>query len=326
MSHQPAGAILGVDLGGTKIETALVDSSGLILVGRRQSTAEAGGPDEILEGVAESARLCIEESGIPAVALGVGVAAQVEKGTGVVLNAPNLGWKQIRLRDKLQTLLGIPTFVINDVNAVAFGEWRHGAGLGADDLICLFVGTGIGGGVVCDGRLLEGYSNTAGELGHIPVVANGRSCTCGGRGCVEAYAGGWAIALRAQEEAQKDPHTGDVLIKTAGSVKNITAETVSTAFRLRDPLAVRIIEETVSYLSAGAVGIVNAFNPEYLILGGGVVDGLPHLVAEIEKSVGNRALKAATRNLRVVRARLGSRAGVIGAAAFARSKIRNAGQ
>ncbi len=286
---------------------------------------DAGGPDEIMDGIAESARLCIEESGIPAMALGVGVAAQVEKGTGVVLNAPNLGWKQIRLRDRLQTLLDIPTFIINDVNAVAVGEWRHGAGLGADDLICLFVGTGIGGGVVCDGRLLEGYSNTAGELGHIPIVAGGRSCTCGGRGCVEAYAGGWAIALRAQEEAQKDPSAGDVLIKTAGSVKNITAETVSTAFRLRDPLAVRIIEETVSYLSAGAVGIVNAFNPEYLILGGGVVDGLPHLVAEVEKAVGNRSLKAATRNLRVVRARLGSQAGVIGAAAFARGKIRNAG-
>jgi glucokinase len=319
------GNTLGVDLGGTKVETALVDSTGRILAGHRQSATAAGGPHEIIEGVAKAARLCIEESGSSATALGVGVAAQVEKESGMVLNAPNLGWKQIPLRDRLQALLEIPTFVINDVNAVAWGEWRHGAGRGSDNLVCIFVGTGIGGGVVCDGRLLEGHSNTAGELGHIPIVADGRSCTCGGRGCVEAYAGGWAIALRAQEEALKDQQAADVLIKTAGSIQDITAGTVSMAFHLGDPLAVRLIEETVSSLSACAVGIVNAFNPEYLILGGGVVDGLPHLVEEVKKTVENSALKAVARDLTIVRAALGSQAGVIGAAALAREKYQDTG-
>jgi glucokinase len=325
MPYQKNECTIGVDLGGTKIEIALVDGAGSILAGRRQSSIAGSSPDQVIEGIAKAAQQCMEEPGRPAAAVGVGVAAQVEKGTGVVLHAPNLRWKNIPLRSRIETLLGLPSFIINDVNAVAYGEWRHGAGQGADDLVCLFVGTGIGGGVVCDGRLLEGHTNTAGELGHITVVADGRNCTCGGRGCVEAYAGGWAIAQRAQEEAEKDEDAASNLIKTAGSIRNITAKTVGEAYHNGDPLAVRLVQETASYLSAGVVGIVNAFNPEYLILGGGVVDGLPHLVGEVKKAVINKALTAASQGLTIVRASLGSQAGVVGAAAFAREKIQKTG-
>ncbi len=312
---------LGVDLGGTKVETAVVDGLGRILASKRLPTEAENGPDGVINKVAEGILQCQEDSGQQASALGIGVAAQVEKETGTVRFAPNLRWRDVPLRARLEAALGVPVFVTNDVNAVAWGEWRHGAGQGADDIVCVYVGTGIGGGVVCGGRILEGHTNTAGELGHVTIVVNGRPCTCGGRGCLEAYAGGWAIAERAQEAAREEPEKAKTLVGIAGSAERITAAVVSEAFQKKDPLSRRLIEETAVYLSAGLVSFVNAFNPGRLILGGGVIDGLPHLVESVEETVREYALDAATRDLRIVRASLGHRAGVVGAAAFARESL-----
>jgi len=312
---------LGVDIGGTKIEVALVDTASSILASYRHPIHPQKNPDRIITDILASIEICLREANQPARGLGIGVAGQVDKVTGTVRFSPNLGWHNVPLRAKLEEALGLPVVVNNDVRAATWAEWQHGAGQGVSDLVCLFIGTGIGGGVVSGGCLLEGCYNSAGELGHTTIIASGRHCRCPNRGCLEAYAGGWAIAERAQETVRADPKGGQTLVTLAGNIKHISAATVSQAYAGGDPLARRLVEETAQYLAAGIVSIVNAFNPCLLILGGGVIQGLPEYVPMIERYVRPKALETAVERLHIVTATLGNKAGVIGAAALARSKI-----
>jgi len=307
---------IGVDLGGTKVETAIVDSNGHILISQRYPTNRDKGPDGIIADIIVCVETCLGEAGSSATGLGIGMAGQIEKDTGIVHFAPNLGWHDVPLRDKLEHGLGLPVVVSNDVRAAAYGEWCYGAGQGVEDMVCIFVGTGVGGGVVCGGRLLEGCRNAAGELGHMTIVTGGRQCHCRNRGCLEAYAGGWAIAERAQEAVHADYQAGQKLVALAGSMQDISAATVTQAYIGADPLAQHLVEETAKYLAAGVVGIVNAFNPCLVIFGGGVIQGLPVYSSMVESIVRNYALEAAIKDLRIVTAALGDKAGVIGAAAL----------
>jgi glucokinase len=309
---------LGVDLGGTKVKTALVDAEGHIVADHRQPTDPAQGPDGVIADIVTCVQQCVGDALQEAAALGIGVAGQVAADTGIVRFAPNLNWQDVPLRTALEAALELPVVVANDVRAATWGEWRHGAGQGVADLITLFVGTGIGGGVVSSSKVLAGCSNTAGELGHMTLVVDGRSCHCRNRGCLEAYAGGWAIAERAQEAVRQDPAAGQWLVDLAGAVDNITAAHVSQAYQDGDALARRLVEETGRYLAAGAVGLVNAFNPCRLILGGGVIEGLPVLREIVKREVRACALEAAVAPLEVVKAALGADAPVIGAAVLAR--------
>ena len=311
---------IGVDLGGTKVETALVDAAGRIVVSRRQPTNPEKGPDAVITDIVACVEACLGEAGKTTQGLGVGVAGQLDR-SGTLRFSPNLGWRNVPLKVKLEDALDIPVVINNDVRAATWGEWRHGAGWGVDDMVCLFVGTGIGGGVISGGQLLSGCSNTAAELGHMTIVADGRRCHCPNRGCLEAYAGGWAIAERAQEAVHANPQAGQRLVALAGGVQQISAATVTQACREGDPLACRLVEETAQYLAAGVVGIVNAFNPCLLVLGGGVIQGRPEYVSEVERLVRENALQTAVEGLRIVMAALGDKAGVIGAAALARDRI-----
>jgi len=311
---------LGVDVGGTKVETALVDRNGQILAAHKCPTHLEKGPEGTIADILTCIDGCFSKARREAQALGIGIAGQVDL-KGVVRYAPNLKWRNVPLGEKLQKKLGIPVVVTNDVRAATWGEWRYGSGKGVDDLVVLFVGTGIGGGVISGGNMIVGCNNTGGELGHITVVLGGRKCHCPNIGCLEAYAGGWAIAERAQEAVRADPRAGQLLTSLAGSIEKITAATVSQAYHKGDQLARRLVEETGVYLAAGVVGIVNAFNPCLLVLGGGVIEGLPELIHMVENTARNRALEASVENLKVVKAALGGNAGVIGAAALAQNKI-----
>jgi glucokinase len=324
MSKKNSLPTLGVNLGGTKVETSLVDVGGQILASRRRPTNPEKGADRVIEDIVACVQTCLGKSYESARGLGIGVAGQVDGPTGKVRFAPNLGWRDVDLQTKLEQALGMPVVVSNDVRAATYGEWRFGSGKGVDDLVCLFVGTGIGGGIVSGGQLLQGCNNTAGELGHITIVKDGRRCHCSNYGCLEAYAGGWAIAERAQVAVQADPQAGQHLISLAGSVEQISSVTVTQAHSSGDPLAHHLVEQTAQHLGAGLVGIVNAFNPCLLILGGGVIHGLPEFVTMIDHIVRVNALEAATESLRIVTTTLGAKSGVIGAAALARDKIKEA--
>lgn len=311
---------LGVDLGGTKVNLALVDASSRLLATQKFSTHPDKEPERVIADIVSGINRCLSGAGENAKAVGVGVAAQVDS-SGVIQSSPNLGWRNIPLKKKLEEKIDVPVVVTNDVRAATWGEWRYGAGRGVDHLAVLFVGTGIGGGVISGGKLLEGCTNTGGELGHTTIVYDGRQCHCPNKGCLEAYAGGWAIAERAQDTVNEMPTEGKQLKALAGSVEKITAETVSQAYRQGDPLAQRLVEETGQYLGAGVVNIVNAFNPCRVVLGGGVVEGIPELVQMVEKFTRKRALEAAVEKLEIVKAKLGANAGVVGAAALARESI-----
>lgn len=313
---------LGVDLGGTKVETALVDAAGHVVASHRHPTEPKKGPQGVIADIVTCVNECLGKDGDEAGALGIGVAGQVDAATGSVRFAPNLGWRDVPLGAELEESLGVPVVVANDVRAATFGEWVHGEGKGVSDLVCLFVGTGIGGGVVSGGQLLEGSGNAAGELGHMTIVVGGRRCHCPNLGCLEAYAGGWAITERAQDALRTDPNSGLALVALAGSVEQITTAVIAQAYNAEDSFAHHLIEETGQYLAAGVVGIVNAFNPSVLILGGGVIEGLPELVYSVQREVRARALEASVEGLRITKASLGGSAGVIGAAALARSKVK----
>jgi len=263
---------------------------------------------------------CLSGATSRVAAAGIGVAGQVDDDAGIVRTAPNLGWRDVSLRDRLEAALDLPVSIANDVRAITWGAWHHGAGRGADDLVVIFVGTGIGGGVVSGGNVLQGHQGMAGELGHRPIMPQGRSCHCPNEGCWEAYVGGWAIAERARDAVRSDSEAGAALRSRAGSVENITGRTVHAAYEDGDPLATGLVNATGEYLGIGITGVVNAFNPERIVLGGGVIEGHPAYVDAAHDVVDARALKVATESLQMVPSELGGQAGVVGAAAMARQR------
>lgn len=310
---------IGVDLGGTKLEVAHIDAQGRVRQRLRKATNVKGGPSAIIEDVIGYVWTLREGADSPPVGVGVGVAGQVEKETGKVAFAPNLDWRDVPLQADLQRSINLPVIVTNDVRAATWGEWLHGAGHGCDDLLCMFVGTGVGGGVVSGGQMLAGCNNTAGEVGHITVDMQGPLCTCGNRGCLEALAGGWAITRQARESVIADPEGGRLLLEMAGGlIEEINVATVARAVRGGDPLARQLIDHAANALIAGATTLINAFNPCRLILGGGVITGVPELISRIDKGVRSQALAAACSSLIVLPAGLRTDAGVIGAAALAK--------
>jgi len=311
-------ATLGIDLGGTKVEAALVTETGRVLQSHRHPTNAERGADRVIGDIVDCVIECLSGASSRAVSAGIGVAGQVDSDAGLVRTAPNLGWTNVPLQERLETALDLPITIANDVRAITWGVWQHGAGQGADDLVVIFVGTGIGGGVVSGGQVLDGHRGVAGELGHRPIVPHGRSCHCPNEGCWEAYAGGWAIAERARNAVRSNPDAGTALLARAGSIENITGRTVHAAYNDGDPLATDLVDATGEYLGIGMTGVVNAFNPERIVLGGGVIEGHSDYLNTVQDIVDERALDVATDGLTIVSSDLGGSAGVVGAATMAR--------
>jgi glucokinase len=312
--------ILGIDVGGTKVKSALVDATGAVRTVHRHPTNATRGAHRVLDDIVTCVRECLSQASSRAVAAGVGIAGQVDSEAGIVRSAPSLGWREVPLREHLEDALDLPVTVANHLHAITQGVWTHGAGRGADDLAVVFVGMGIGGGIVSDGRVLDGGQGLAGQLGHMVLMPYGRSCRCRNRGCWEAYAGGWAIGERARQAARTEPEVGADLIERAGDVDSITARTVHEAYGEGDPLASRIVDATAEYLGIGLTSVVNAINPERVVLGGSVIEGHPPYADRARRAVQKRALQAGTDGLEIVASELGGRAGTIGAATTARNR------
>lgn len=315
----PTTVTAGVDIGGTKVEIALVDAGGRIVASTRTPSGNGMDPASWVSSVkAALDDLCRQTPDARLKAMGVGFAGQIDARTGVVLGSPNVGWSDVPLLDMLRASLGLPVTLVNDVQAATWAEWKIGAGQGLSHLMGVFVGTGIGGGLVLDGKLYRGAGGSAGELGHTVLDKNGPFCKCGRQGCLEAHAGGWAIAVRAQEAVGQDRKAGRALLaRVRGDSWAITAATVSEAAHSGDAFAQTLVRRIGEDLGAGIASAVNAFNPEMVILGGGVIEGMPELVDIVGEVVAARSLSAAASSLRIERARLGNLAGVIGAALMA---------
>jgi len=313
---------IGVDLGGTKTEISLIDNSGQVLHSLRRPTPVDDKGEAIEKEITNAVQELQNKAKTRIDCIGIGIAGQIDSTQGIVRFAPNLKWHNVPLQRNLEKALNIPIYLANDVRAATFGEWIYGAGKGCKDLVCIFLGTGIGGGIVSDGQLLQGASNTAGEIGHMTIDFNGPPCTCPNRGCLEAFAGGWAIAKRAQKAIFENPKQGKAILEMAGgSPENVAAKTVIQAANQSDPLARKIMEEVFQALIAGTVNLINAFNPSRIVFGGGLLDGIPEVIDILNIEARKRALEAATAPLQILSTKLQGKAGAIGAAAMAKRML-----
>ncbi len=308
---------IGIDLGGTKIKAARVDESGTIRNEIEEKTDVSGGVESVQYQIEKLAIKLTEGASTKPVSLGIGVAGQIDKQTGAVTYAPNLDWHDVPLDAALEKELDIPVTVLNDVRAAAWGEWLHGAGQGCRDMICIFVGTGVGGSFVSEGRMVEGGSNAAGEAGHMTVLLDGPECRCGNRGCLEALIGSWAIQRDARKALKDNPGTESRMLALAGGdIDKVTAEIVIKSRNKGDDAASKIISNVTNALAGGLTGLTNTLNPERIILGGGVIEHLPDIIPSVENKVKKRALEAAVEPLEIVPVQLQDDSGVIGAAAY----------
>ena len=314
--------IVGVDIGGTNIVVGIVPiEGGDVRAFQSQPTQAQRGPkfvvDRIVEMVEHSiATVLMEEGGTREDIAGVGIGSPgpLDRATGVVINTPNLGWRNFPLRDLIANALHLPATLDNDANCATYGEWWLGAGRGLDPLVGFTLGTGIGGGIVLNGEIYHGVSDAAGEIGHMTIDSTGRKCNCGNYGCLEAYASGPAIALRAVEgiEAGVDTVLVDLV---GGKLENITAATVYEAVVRGDAYATEVMRDTARFLGIGIANIINILNPAMVVISGGVTRAGDHLFEPLRAEVRRRAFKSAEEHCRIVAAEMPDRAGVVGAAA-----------
>jgi len=311
--------VLGVDIGGTNLVVGAVSEDGQTIQGlRTEPTGAVQGADPVIERIVTMARATIAatreaDSGAEIVGVGIGSPGPVDIATGVVLLTPNLGWVNMPVRDRIASQLGLPATLDNDANCAMAGEWWVGAARGARHAVTFTLGTGIGGGIVVEGKLLHGASDVAGEIGHITIETNGRRCGCGNDGCLEAYASGPAIARRTLEALAAGADSSLTLI-VGGDVAKITAQTVYQAAAAGDPLALEVVQDTAKYLGVGVANLINILNPEVVVICGGVTHAGERLFAPLKREVTRRAFRPAVQACRIVPGALPGTAGVVGAA------------
>ncbi len=314
-----SGKIVGaIDLGGTKILSAIVDRRGVVLATDRRHTV-SDGPQAVVADMAGSLRSACKTAGVTVESLlGVGVSAAgpIDAATGVIAKAPNLpGWHDVPLTSLLREHLQMPILLDNDANAAAVAEHTFGAGRGCTQMIYITISTGIGGGIITDGHLYRGATGAAGEIGHVVLVPDGPLCGCGQRGCLEALASGTAIAREARTAAAAGSSSALQQFASAGG--EITAEAVATAAKGGDPAAAKIIADAARWLGMGLVVLVHLFNPERIIIGGGASNIGEPLLGPAEAYMRRHAFTTMSAAVQVLPAKYADEAGVIGAAALA---------
>jgi glucokinase len=313
---------IGIDIGGTAIKIAVVWSDGRVVESRQIPTDADAGPEaasgRILACV-ETLRREHELESREMRALGIDSAGIVDGANNLVLDAPNLRrWERYPLAERLGTALGLPAFLENDVNAMAYGEWQCGAGRGTRDLLCLTLGTGVGGGLVLDGKLYRGARGAAGEIGHMSIEADGPRCACGNWGCLERYVGAQFIVARAVEMLGGDARPS--------SLRSVAADTlspriISEAAAGGDVVAIDVLDVTGRWLGVALANLVNLLNPERIVVGGGVARAGDLLLGSARRTLRERAMNVPAQTAEVVTAALGNDAAVVGAALLAVARL-----
>lgn len=304
--------IIGVDLGGTKIEAGLINPCYEVIAQKRCLTKSKEGSDAVIK------RLCklIDEiywaSSVDITGIGVGVAGEVPPSSGMVVGAPNLGWINIPLREILFQRYKIPVVIDNDVNCAVMAEFKFGAGKGKRDIILIAVGTGIGGGIIINGKLLRGKDGCGGEIGHITLEKDGPRCNCGNYGCLEALASGSAI-IRQVKDLLKKKKTSIIPHLVKHQRKKMDVNIIAHANELGDEVAIEVLHNAILYLGIGVANLINILNPEIIVLTGGVIQSVPSLIDQIKKVSQLKVMKAARDNVKIVASNLKGQSGLIGA-------------
>lgn len=305
---------LAVDLGGTQLRVAAVDDAAQILAQADLPTDARGGPQAVIgqmTGLVDQIRAALPGAAFAGIA--IGAPGPLDPLRGICLDPPTLaGWKHVPLAQLLQDATGLSAILENDANAAALGEWRHGAGRGTSSMVFVTVSTGIGGGVIADGRLLHGRSGLAGEIGHMTISEDPSAlCPCGNRGCWEALAAGPAFAVKARQRAASGTAPGLASL-AASSHDGLTPALVATAARNQDPDALALFSDEARYLAIGFANLLHLYAPEAIIVGGGLGQCLDIMAIDIRRELDLRSMPA-YRDTPVRAAQLGTNAGLIGA-------------
>ncbi|WP_337174863.1 ROK family protein [Paludisphaera sp.] len=311
---------LGIDLGGTNIQSGVVDDTGRPVSSVSIATEADRGPVVGVENLARAGRMAVEASGVgwdAISAVGLGSPGTMDLSRGMLLQPPNLpGWDDLPIRDLLAAKLGKRTVLQNDANAAAFGEYWAGSGRNTKSLVMFTLGTGIGCGIIVEGRIIEGRHSHGGECGHIIIqMENGRRCGCGAYGHLEAYASATALVKRAQEMLE------DESVKTSLRdipIDQITSRAINLAAEAGDDAARRLMKETAYYLAVGATTLLHTIDPDIVLFGGGMIAAGDGFLEDIRQHVQTMAFPAVSEGSRIEYAELGGDAGFIGAAGWAR--------
>lgn len=314
--------IVGVDLGGTNLVVGAMPADGSREIGvHTLPTRAALGADAVVDRICTMVETTIAtiiaETGATrsqVAGVGIGAPGPLDRKRGLVIISPNLGWTNFPLRDRVGDKVGLPAVLDNDANCATLGEWWMGAAKGSRNVVGFTLGTGIGGGLIVDGRLYHGSSDVAGEIGHMTIDSTGRRCKCGNYGCLEAYASGPAIAERARE-ALAGGEDSVLRVMCDGNLSNLTAAIVYAASREGDAVAGGVVRDTAQFLGAGIANMLNVFNPDVVVLAGGVAQAGDSLFVPLRAEVRRRAFKPAVDACRIVPGALGGNAGMVGAVA-----------
>lgn len=311
---------IGIDFGGTKVLAGVVNTkTGELLATSKKKTKQAGEQQQLIKRLSIVIDEAVEQAGLEMnkiKTIGIGVAGMVDREAGILLSGVNIGASNLKIAEPLVEMYGIPVKLGNDVEVATLGEMHFGAGKRCSSLVCVFVGTGIGSGIVADGKLYHGATGTAGEIGHTVLYPDGRPCNCGGHGCLEAYASRLAIA-RQVINGIKRGHDTTVAAEVDENKGLLRSRALAQAVQDGDKLVTRSVVEAAKHLGTGLSSIVNFYNPERIILGGGLVEevGLYFNIA-VEELL-HRSLPIPARSLNIKKAKLGDYAGIIGAAMLA---------
>ncbi|MGC2424387.1 MAG: ROK family protein [Nitrospirota bacterium] len=309
---------IGVDLGGTNLRFGLVHEDEKIIARRRTGTMAAEGPEIVLERLTSGIQTLVRKAqtgGMEIAGIGIGVPGIISTKDGIVRLSPNLpGWKDTPLRSRLQESFSYPVHVENDANAYALGEYWFGAGKGTSCMVCITLGTGVGGGIILGGEIWRGADGMAGEVGHITVNPDGPLCPCGNRGCLERYSSATAVIEMADAAVARGVNTALKDLKKAGLMN---AEAVADAAKKGDKVAGRIYSDVGKYLGIAIADLINLLNIECVVIGGGMAGAWDLFIGPLKEEIRTRAFKIPAKRCKLVRGKLKDDAGILGAAGLA---------
>lgn len=307
---------IGIDLGGTNIVAGVVDKNYNIIAKAKRKTRVPRPADEIIRDMAQASLEAVESAGLSIddiELVGVGSPGTCNPDTGIIEYANNMGFENLPMRDNLGAILKKDVYIENDANAAALGEALAGAAKGAQSCVCITLGTGVGGGIIIDGRIYGGFNFAGAELGHTVIVVDGYPCTCGRNGCWESYASATGLIRQTREAMRNNP--GSAMWEVAGSLDNVDGRTAFDAMRKGNAAAKEVVDNYIKYVACGLTNVVNIFQPEILCIGGGICKEGDTLLIPLEEHIKReRYSKFSSHQTRLCVAQLGNDAGVIGAA------------
>lgn len=318
--------IIGIDLGGTNIKAAIFNCDDELIIERTTSTEAAKGPDHVINRIVETIMEMVCSSGISLKdikCMGMGIPGLLDPHAGTSFFSPNfIGWDNIHVVSLMKTYFDFPTFIDNDVRVNLYGEWLHGSGVGYQNIVLITLGTGLGSGIINNGKVIYGTTSSAGEIGHMNMYREGRPCKCGSSGCLGRYVS--AVGMVSTLIEKFDEGHSSIIQDWVGLDHNkISAKMISQAYDLGDQVAMDVMHETGRILGFGLSNVINILNPEVIIVGGGMSDAGDRLLSTVRETTSKHALKLSSSACKIIQAKLGGRAGVIGAATYANERLKS---